>query len=269
MITQKEKGLFAEMFNRGGFVLDFSTADFDAFTLASIGEQLCAKYHLSKGKSLMAYISEASENNLLKLFGDLMLHYETSVYAFENETASGGAYEKSYAQCKKILERETGANVLEEVSKENLTKRFSNAYISQELEQMLKLQHDNPTDAIGKAKELVESCCKTILLDNGIAIEAKWNLNQLVDETLKFIRITPKQIPDNIPDVKAIKAILGNLKAVLQNLAELRNNYGAGHGKDSRYIGLQERHAQLAVGTSMTIVRFIWDSYEDRIKAKE
>lgn len=56
-----------------------------------------------------------------------------------------------------------------------------------------------------------------------------------------------------------------NLKTMLQNLAELRNNYGTGHGKDSRYVGLQERHAQLAVGTSMTIIRFIWDSYEDRI----
>lgn len=265
MISQIEKGLFAQLFNRCGYVLDFSTADFDSFTLSSIGVQLCSKYHLSKGKSLMAYIAEAPESNVIKLFADLMLHYETSVYAFENETASGGAYERIYKQCKKILEREQGANVLVEVTKENLAKRFSNDYISQELEQMLKLQHDNPTDAIGKAKELVESCCKTILLDNGIAIDTKWNLNQLLDETLRFIRITPKQIPDNIPDAKAIKAILGNLKAILQNLAELRNNYGTGHGKDSRYVGLQERHAQLAVGTSMTIVRFIWDSYEDRI----
>lgn len=57
-----------------------------------------------------------------------------------------------------------------------------------------------------------------------------------------------------------------NLKAILQNLAELRNNYGTGHGKDSRYVVLQERHDQLAVGTRMAIVLFIWDSYEDRIK---
>ena len=149
MISQIEKGLFAQLFNRCGYVLDFSTADFDAFTLTSIGVQLCSKYHLSKGKSLMAYIAEAPESNVIKLFADLMLHYETSVYAFENETASGGAYERIYKQCKKILEREQGANVLVEVTKENLAKRFSNDYISQELEQMLKLQHDNPTDAIG------------------------------------------------------------------------------------------------------------------------
>lgn len=48
MISQIEKGLFAQLFNRSGYVLDFSTADFDAFTLSSIGVQLCSKYHLSK-----------------------------------------------------------------------------------------------------------------------------------------------------------------------------------------------------------------------------
>lgn len=189
MISQIEKGLFAQLFNRCGYVLDFSTTDFDAFTLSRIGVQLCSKYHLSKGKSLMAYIAEAPESNVIKLFADLMLHYETSVYAFENETASGGAYERIYKQCKKILEREQGANVLVEVTKENLARRFSNDYISQELEQMLKLQHDNPTDAIGKAKELVESCCKTILLDNSIAIDTKWNLNQLLDESKYSVKV--------------------------------------------------------------------------------
>ena len=61
-------GIFADRVNKRNImvVLDFSTADFDAFTLSSIGVQLCSKYHLSKGKSLMAYIAEAPESNVLK-----------------------------------------------------------------------------------------------------------------------------------------------------------------------------------------------------------
>ena len=49
-----EKGYFMKLFNRGGYVLDFSTNEFDTFTLESIGESLCQKYNLSKGKSLLA-----------------------------------------------------------------------------------------------------------------------------------------------------------------------------------------------------------------------
>ena len=61
---------------------------------------------------------------------------------------------------------------------------------------------------------------------------------------------------------KSIKAILGNLKAIAQGVAELRNLYGSGHGKSSSYKGLESRHASLAIGSSTTLVRFLWDSYE-------
>lgn len=36
-------------------------------------------------------------------------------------------------------------------------------YINQMQELMLSMQKSNPTEAIGKAKELIEACCKTIL----------------------------------------------------------------------------------------------------------
>lgn len=42
-----ERGVFIKLFNRGGYVLDFSTSDFDTFTMGSVGVALCEKYHLS------------------------------------------------------------------------------------------------------------------------------------------------------------------------------------------------------------------------------
>ena len=41
----------------------------------------------------------------------------------------------------------------------------------------------------------------------------------------------PKNISDDVKGAKSIKAILGNLKAIAQGVAELRNLYGSGHGK--------------------------------------
>lgn len=37
--------------------------------------------------------------------------------------------------------------------------KFNSLYISAQIDEMLKLQETNPTDAFGKSKELVESCC--------------------------------------------------------------------------------------------------------------
>ncbi|WP_211367464.1 abortive infection family protein [Sporomusa termitida] len=61
-----------------------------------------------------------------------------------------------------------------------------------------------------------------------------------------------------------MKAILGNLRAIATNLAALRNPYGSGHGKSATYKGLEERHAKLAVGSSITFVNFLWDTHERR-----
>lgn len=149
-------------------------------------------------------------------------------------------------------------------SAEKLKEKFSCEYISIQIDLMLKMQKENPTEAIGKAKELIESCCKTILEDKSISPDKKWTIVQLVDETTKLLKITPKDIPDSTPEITAIKAILGNLKAIAANVANLRNSYGTGHGKSAKYRGLEERHAKLAVGSSITLVNFLWDSH-DRI----
>ena len=85
-MTNMEKGAFLKLFNRGGYVLDFTTPDFNAFTLDSVGVALCQKYQLSKGKSLIAYIDEASDDKVFKLFADLLRYYETDYHSFENET---------------------------------------------------------------------------------------------------------------------------------------------------------------------------------------
>ena len=54
MLTELEKGSLMKLFNRGGYVLNFSTADFDVFTMNSVGVALCTKYRSSKGRSLLA-----------------------------------------------------------------------------------------------------------------------------------------------------------------------------------------------------------------------
>ena len=42
----------------------------------------------------------------------------------------------------------------------------------------------------------------------------------------------------------AIKAVLGNLRAIPTKLAEIRNPFGSGHGKSASYQGLEIRHAK-------------------------
>ncbi len=172
ILTQIEKGAFLKLFNRGGYVLNFSTDDFNVFTMESVGVALCQKYGLSKGKSLTAFIGEANEADTIKLLSDLLSYYElhyTKEYTPSEKNEEYGyswyneEYARLYAKCKTYLSR---INPLENPlapNAEALKDKFSSEYLSKQIELMLKMQSENPTSAIGQAKELIESCCKTIL----------------------------------------------------------------------------------------------------------
>lgn len=261
-ITSIEKGAFLKLFNRSGYVLDFSTNDFDIFTMESVGVALCEKYQLSKGKSLTSYCAEADEKDVIKLLSDLLSHYEIH---FQDELENNKEYGDLYNKCRVIIEK-IGMNLIPFISTlDDLKVKFSNDYIASQIDIMLKMQTENPTEAIGKSKELIESCCKTILESNNITPDKKWDINILIDRTTKLLKITPSDIPETVPEVKAIKSILGNLRAIASNLATIRNSYGSGHGKSSKYKGLEVRHSKLAVGSSITLVNFLWDSYERQV----
>ena len=84
-ISKQEEGAFLQLFNRGGYVLNFSTNGFDVFTTNSVGEVLCEKYRLSKGRSLVAYLNSASDENRIKLILDLFHYYEENMEFEYNE----------------------------------------------------------------------------------------------------------------------------------------------------------------------------------------
>lgn len=52
------------------------------------------------------------------------------------------------------------------------------------------------------------------------------------------------------------RQILGNPGSLSYSIAELRNHYGTGHGRDGSFRGLQPRHARLAVGVATVYIDF-------------
>jgi hypothetical protein len=121
-----------------------------------------------------------------------------------------------------------------------------------------------PYEAIGKAKELFENCCKTILAEKNNPIETNWDVIRLTKETCKVLKLTPDDIDDTERASETIKKLLGNLVAISQAMSELRNTYGSGHGKGASFKGLSSRHARLAVGSAVAAVLFLWETYEDQ-----
>lgn len=123
---------------------------------------------------------------------------------------------------------------------------------------------DDPALAIGTAKEIVETVCKTILDQRRVVYQEDCDVAQLVKETRKALGLVPESIPNAAKGADSIRRLLSNLGNIAQGLGELRNLYGTGHGKHGASKGLSPRHARLAVGAAATLATFLLETHSER-----
>lgn len=141
---------------------------------------------------------------------------------------------------------------------------FDSKLLRQQIDRIRNAIEDDPDLAIGTAKELVETTCRTILADYGMTADTGWDVTRLVKEARGVLKLVPEDIPDSAKGAETIKRMLSNLGQISQGIAELRNLYGTGHGKDGQFKGLSPRHARLAVGCATTLATFLFETHEFR-----
>lgn len=130
--------------------------------------------------------------------------------------------------------------------------------------QRMQANIDSDTPAvIGAAKELVESVCKLILDDCGVTYAATATLPDLYKAVAQELKLTRESVPANAKGSESAQRVLQGLVTTVQNLAELRNALGVGHGRASRVPAL-ERHARLAMNASRTLADFLLTTWHDR-----
>lgn len=142
-------------------------------------------------------------------------------------------------------------------------------WMQKEIERVENAIDADPALALGTAKELLESCCKTILTKRGVSFGKSDDLPKLTKALTKELKLVPEGIPDAAKGAENIRLILRNLSALTQYMAELRGLYGTGHGRDGKHKGLEPRHARLAVASAVAFIDFVTETYHQRIEAND
>ena len=143
------------------------------------------------------------------------------------------------------------------------TATFDAQHLADQIRRMESAVESDPSLAIGTAKELIETTCKTILAERGKPIPGTPDMVQLTKATLKELKLVPEGIPDAARGSDVIKRLLSNLGTIGNGLAELRGLYGTGHGRHGRTQGLVVRHAKLAVGVAATLAEFLFQTHKE------
>ena len=243
-----------------GYVLSFSDRTFGEFVFDAVGVDIHSdRYAIegtSKAKKLRAFWKLEPDHAVGKLLLALIDHAANPGI---QQTPENKALEN---QCRQIATR-----LLAATPSLNPLKEHANVLNAKHLaEQIRRLEasiENDPSLAIGTAKELVETCCKTILGERGKPVSGAPDISALTKATLKELKLVPDGIPDSARGADVIKRLLSNLGTIGHALAELRNLYGTGHGKDGKTTGLPARHARLAVGAAAVLATFLFATHHE------
>ena len=121
----------------------------------------------------------------------------------------------------------------------------------------------DPAATIGSAKELVESVCKFILDDYGVAYTPTDDVLDLYKKVANELKLSRESVPTSAKGSAAAHRVLQNLATSVQSLAELRNELGVGHGR-TKLSPAFERHARLAANAARTVVEFLLETWHER-----
>ncbi|MCL2441464.1 MAG: abortive infection family protein [Treponema sp.] len=193
-------------------------------------------------------------------------------------------YKKIIDVCNNFLSSSGGSRIPEELNKINIIKyepiffinnssamttkqqaasiklEFDNKYMQQQIEQMVESIEKHPSDAIGKAKELIESCCKAILTKNeNIGDLDSLDINALIKKVKEKLKLESEH--------PSIKQIIGGLSGVALGIAQLRNAKGTGHGKNAvKFKEPSIIEARLSVDSAIALVHFFWNLNKEKTK---
>lgn len=260
-ITMTDRHILEKHFGMSsGYVLGFSDRTFGEFVFEAVECDIHdEKYTIggtSKANKLRTFWKIESDYMAGKLILALVDYDSTSNAALDADAKARA--EKCRQIATRLLAGGPSLNPLKEHAK------VLNAnHLAEQIRRLEASVEKDPALAIGTAKELIETCCKTILAERGRPISGTPDIPTLTKETLKELKLVPEGVSSAARGADVIKRLLSNLGTIGNGLAELRGLYGTGHGKHGSAMGLSSRHAKLAVGAASTLVVFLFETHKE------
>ncbi len=262
-LTIIERTYLEKLFHMGsGYVLNFSDATFGHFMSDAAGIDIHDRKYQSlgssKAKKLRGFWTLEPDHLAGKSITALIEYIEAHPPSEEISPEEKRLIET----CKGIASRLLAGKVNLDPLKQTVS-AFDARHLAEQIRRMEQCVQSDPALAIGTAKELIETCCKTILAQRGKSLPGKPDIPELTKATLKELKLVPDGVEDSARGGDIIKRLLQNLGTIGNNLAELRGLYGTGHGKHAHTETVTPRHARLAVGAASTLATFLFDTHRE------
>lgn len=139
------------------------------------------------------------------------------------------------------------------LSTKQIEEELSSDYINHQIDLIKQSIDDSSYISIGKSKELLESCLKFIASSRKITLASEDSLQKMD----KAIRLSLGLDGKNVCS-RGLAKMTSCIATMVHGLAEMRNEYGDGHGKDiSSFIQLDPIYARFVVNSVINYCQFL------------
>jgi hypothetical protein len=114
----------------------------------------------------------------------------------------------------------------------------------------------DPPAALTAACAILEAVCREYIAAENLKLPADQSLHPLWKTVQNHLGLSPAGTHDD-----DLKKILGGLASIVDGVGAFRTHGGSAHGKDSKSVPIEPRHARLAVHAAHTVVTFLLETW--------
>ncbi|MBY5424839.1 abortive infection family protein [Rhizobium leguminosarum] len=135
--------------------------------------------------------------------------------------------------------------------------------ISQQVEALEEALPDRPGVAVSFCRTLIETTCKTILIDRGQRPDDAWEAPKLIAETTKWLHLGIHDSGHTDPVLRSgAEKLLRGVNNIIDGVVEIRNAHGAAaHGSDAYAPMLDVRYAEIVARATDAVVGLLFKTH--------
>ena len=122
----------------------------------------------------------------------------------------------------------------------------------------------DPEDAVTSASSLLESLCRSILIEMSLPLPEKKDLTSLYKAVREPLALSAARDDLPVEVSNDVRSILGGLTTIVQGVAALRTHAGDAHGRERGHPKIDGRIARLALHTASAAALFLLETWERR-----
>lgn len=135
--------------------------------------------------------------------------------------------------------------------------------IREQVEALEDALPNQPGVAVSFCRTLIETTCKTILLDRGQTPDDGWEAPRLVSETTKFLHLGIHDDGHTDPKLKSsAEKLVRGVNSIIDGVVEIRNLHGsAAHGSDAYAPMLDSRYAEILARATDAVIGLLFKTH--------